>query len=152
MRKLLLAVALLLIPSITFGAGTCVLDQSGTQSGGNRMWRQYLCTADASDGSMAAFTVGGFYDFYIYSIETWSGTTAPTDNTDFTLLEAVTGEDIVGGNGTDGIDATTSNTVLPRSSFMSLNFYHMIKGDLTLTITNNSVNSAEMYIRVTGVR
>jgi len=152
MRNLLLAVALLLIPSITFGAGTCVLDQSGTQSGGNRMWRQYLCTADAADASMGAYTVTGFYDFYLYSVETWPGSTAPTDATDFTLLEAVTGEDVMGGNGTDAIDATTTSTVLPRSSFMSLNFYHMIKGNMTLTITNNAVNSAEMYIRITGVR
>jgi len=150
--KKLIVLLMLLISTSAMAAGTIVLDQSGTQPGSDRMWRQYICTADAADGSLPATTITGFYDFYIYSVETWSGTTSPTDATDFTLLDAVTGEDLMGGNGTDAIDATTSNTVFPRSSFMSLNFYHMVKGNLTLTITNNSVNSAVFYIRITGVR
>ena len=157
MKKLWIAVLLILllisIPSTSvFAAGTCVLTQSGSQSGGEHIWRQYTCTADAADGTVAAYTVTGFFDFYIYSVETWPGGTAPTDASDFTLLDAITGEDLMGGNGTDAIDATTPKTVLPRSTAMNLNFYHMVKGNLTLTITNNVVNSAIMNIRITGVR
>ena len=137
-----------------YAAGSCVLTQSGTQPGSERMWRQYTCTADDSDGTVPAYTVTGFYDFYIYSVETWPGGTAPTDASDFTLLDAVTGEDLLGGNGTDAIDATTPKTILPRSASMSLNFYHMVKGNLTLTITQQAAatNSAIMHIRITGVR
>ena len=135
----------------SFAAGTCVLTQSGTKPGGERMWRQYTCTADNPAGTIA-YTVTGFYDFYIYSIETWPGTTAPTDATDLTLIDATTGEDLLGGNGTDAIDATTPKTVIPRSTAMSLNFYHMIKGNMTLTITNNAVAEAIMNVRITGVR
>ena len=103
---------------------------------------------------MAAYTVTGFHDFYIYSVETWPGGTAPTDASDFTLLDATTGEDLLGGNGTDAIDATTPKTVFPRSTAMSLNFYHMVKGNLTLTIVQQAAatNDAIMNIRITGVR
>jgi hypothetical protein len=154
MKRLLIALIIMLIsvPSVALAAGTCVFTQSGSKSGSEHMWRQYTCTADAADGSVDAYTVIGFHDFYIYSVETWPGATAPTDASDFTLLDAITGEDLMGGNGTDAIDATTPITVLPRSAAMSLNFYHMVKGNLTLTITNNVVNSAIMNVRITGVR
>ena len=125
MKKLWTAVVLTLllisIPTVALATGTCVLIQAGSQSGADKMWRQYTCTADGS-GLMAAYTVTGFFDRYIYSVETWPGGTAPTDASDFTLLDAVTGEDLMGGNGTDAIDATTPNTILPRSAFMNLNF------------------------------
>lgn len=152
--KTLLAAIIFALLSVcqVFAVGTWVLTQSGTHPGGERMWRQYTCTADAADGSAPAYTVTGFHDFYIYSVETWPGDTTPTDATDLTLLDATTGEDLLGGNGTDSIDATTPKTILPRSTAMGLNFYHMVKGNMTLNITNNSVNSAIMNIRITGVR
>ena len=155
MKRLSVFIAMLFIlgfTTIAFAAGSCVLTQAGTQTGSDRMWRQYTCTADASAATVPAYTVTGFYDFYIYSVETWPGAVAPTDATDFTLLDAVTGEDLLGGNGTDAIDATTPKTIFPRSAAMALNFYHMVKGNLTLTITNNAVNSAVMNVRITGVK
>ncbi len=157
MKRLLITsiIALFIIGYVAmpvFAAGTWVLTQSGSQPGSDRMWRQYTCTADDSDGSAPAYTVTGFSGFYIYSIETWPGGTAPTDATDFTLLDSTTGEDLLGANGTDAIDATTPKTIFPRSTAMSLNFYHLVKGDMTINITNNSVNSAIMNVRITGVK
>ena len=135
-----------------FAAGECVLTQSGTHPGQDIMWRQYTCTADASDGSVPAHTITGLSGFYLYSVETWPGATAPTDASDLTLLDATTGEDLLGGNGTDAVDATTPKTIAPKSTAMDLNFYHMVKGNLTMNITNNSVNSAIINVRVTGVK
>jgi len=155
MKKLLLMIiCLICIPSVVLAAGACVLTQSGSQPGSDKMWRQYTCTADAGDGTVAAYTVVGFYDRYIYSVETWPGAVAPTDASDFTLLDATTGEDLLGGNGTDAIDATTPKTIFPKSAAMGLNFYHMVKGDLTLTIVQETAktNSAVMNVRITGVR
>jgi len=135
-----------------FAAGSWVLTQTGTHTGSERMWRQYTCTADASTGSAPAYTVTGFHDFYLYSVETWPGTTAPTADSDVTLLDAITGEDLLGGNGTDAIDAATPNTISPKSAAMSANFNHLVKGNMTINITNNAVHSAIMHIRITGVR
>ena len=154
MKKLLIIILLLVLPTSVFAAGACVLTQTGSQPGASKMWRQYTCTADAADGTVAAYTVTGFYDYYIYSVETWPGATAPTDASDFTLLDAVTGEDLLGGNGTDAIDATTPKTILPKSAAAGLNFYHLVKGNLTLTVVQQAAatNSAIMNIRITGVK
>ena len=158
MKKLLTAFLLVLLiasPAMALpavGDSTCVLTQTGSEPGAEHMWRQYTCTADSGDGSMAAYTITGFNSFYLYSVETWPGATAPTDATDFTLLNAITGEDMMGGNGTNGIDATSTLTLIPRSAAMELNFYHMVKYNLSLVITNNSVLSAIMNVRITGVR
>ena len=156
MKKLtvLLTILMLLVSTMAMAAGTCVLTQTGSQSGAEHIWRQYTCTADAAAGTVPAYTVTGFHDFYIYSVETWPGAPAPTDASDFTLLDAITGEDLLGGNGTDAIDATTPKTIFPKSAAMGLNFYHMVKGNLTLTIVQQAAatNSAVMHIRITGVR
>ena len=152
-KKILsIVMVLVLFSATTFAAGSWVLTASGSQPGSERMWRQYTGTADSADGSLPAHTVTGFHDFYIYSIETWPGGTSPTDATDLTLLDAVTGEDLLGANGTDAIDATTPKTIFPRSAAMSLNFYHLVKGNMTINVTNNSVNSAIINVRITGVK
>lgn len=135
-----------------FSAGSWDLTESGSQPGSKRMWKQYTCTADAADGSVPALTVTGFYDFYLFTIETWPGGTSPSDATDFTLSDATTGEDLLGGTGADSIDATSTITLVPYSVGMDLFYTPIIKGDLTLTITNNSVNSAIINIRITGVK
>ena len=155
MKKLLIVLIMLvlLIPTVALATGTCVITQSGSQPGAEHRWVHYTCTADGS-GLMAAYTVTGFFDFYIYSVETWPGGTAPTDASDFTLLDAITGEDLMGGNGTDAIDATTPKTVLPKSAAAGLNFYHMVKGNLSLVIVQQAAatNNAIMNVRITGVR
>ena len=126
---------------------------SGSQPGTERMWRQYTCTADASNGSFPVLTVVGFQDYHLFTIETWPGDPSPTDATDFTLIDDATiGEDLLGGTGTDAIDATTKKTLIPYSSTMDLFYTPLIKGDITITVTNNSVNSAIINIRLTGER
>ena len=148
---LIIAVSLL-TPTWGLAAGTCVIDETKTQHSSNLTWREYRCTADPSDGSFDVYSAGGFSGFYLYSVETWPGAVAPTDASDLTLIDATTGEDLLGGSGLNSIDATDANTVIPRSSFMSVNFYHMMKDTLNLTITGNSVNSAIINVRISGGR
>ncbi len=150
-KKILsIATVLVLLSTAAFAAGSWVLTTS--QPGSERMWKQYTGTADSGDGSLPARTVVGFTGYYLYTVETWSGATTPTDNSDLTLLDATTGEDLLGGNGTDAIDGSNPNSIFPKSTNMDLNYYHMVKGDMTINVTNNSVNSAIIHIRITGVR
>lgn len=132
-------------------AGTCVLTQGGSFPGAAKRWLQYTCTADAADATIGNTTITGFRDYYLYSVETWPGATAPTDVSDLTLSDSDS-EDLLAGNGTDGIDATDKNTILPESAYMGLKFFHMIKGNLTLAISGNAVNSAIINVRVVGVK
>lgn len=148
MKKLLLTSTLIFMLGFATQAlavGTWELTQSGSHNGTGRQWRQYTFTADDSDGSVPAHTVVGFHDFYIYSVEIWPGGTAPTDGTDLTLIDATTSSDLLGGKGTNAIDATASRIILPMPGSLA-------KGNLTLNVSNNSVNSAVVHIRITGVK
>jgi len=150
-KKILSIVMVLCLLSATvFAAGSWVL--TSAQPGSERMWKQFTGTADSGDGSLPAYTVVGFGDYYLYSVETWSGAVTPTDDSDFTLLDATTGEDLLGANGTDAIDGSNPNSIFPKSTNMDLNFYHVVKGNMTINVTNNSVTSAIIHIRITGVR
>ena len=154
MKRLLLTISTCLITGFfaasVFAAGSWTLVSSGSSPGSDLRWMQYQATADASDGSVPDYTVTGFSGFFLYTVETWPGTTAPTDATDCTLSDATTGEDLLGGNGTNGIDATSSLTLLPKSAAMDISYTPPIKGSLTLGVTNNSVNSAIINVRITG--
>jgi hypothetical protein len=152
MKKLLLTLFILLISCDVFAAGACVENTDYANNGSITKWRVYTCTGSADDGTIANTTITGFSGYYLYTIETWPGGTAPTDETDFTLLDALTGEDLMGGNGTNGIDATSKLTLIPKSAAMSLNLFHLVKGNLTFVVSNQAVHSAVFCVRITGVK
>lgn len=95
--------------------------------------------------------------FYVYSITSYPGGTAPTDNTDLVWTVAKTGTtksvDILGTNGTDFIDATTTKELMTHQAFSSLNFYHVMDSDNTYTLTtsNNAVASATFVLEMVFV-
>ena len=148
MKRLLFVLFILGFYANIFAAGTCVITESRT--GGDIRWIQYTCTADDDDATVTDYTVTGFDGFYLHSVETWPGSPSPTDATDLQLLDAVSGFDLLGGNGTNGIDATTPVVILP--SVAATTFYHMIKGNLTIDIDSNAASSAVMQIRITGTK
>lgn len=133
-----------------FAAGSWTIVSSGSDPGTDLRWIHYQATADASDGSVPDYTVTGFSRYFLYTVETWPGSPSPTDATDLTLSDAVTGEDLLGGNGTDGIDATSPLTLFCYSPGMDTIYTPPIKGNLTIGVTNNSVNSAIINVRITG--
>lgn len=152
MKKILLALTMLLLFAVQAHAvGTCT--KTSAYNGINVRTATYTCTDDAADADNTAFTatITGFGGFYLYTVETWPGTTAPTDDSDYTLKDGE-GEDLMGAYGTDGIDATTKETHIPKSTAADLNLYPIIHGDLTLAITNQNVESAIIYFRITGVK
>jgi len=132
-------------------AGSCVL--SNTRNGINLRWLEYICTADASDGTIAPKVIPGFVDYFIYSAEAWPGATAPTDGSGYTITDEE-GEDFLGGNGATAIDDVNKTTIVPKSTKANATFQHHVKGDLTLTITQAAVatNSAIINIRITCLK
>lgn len=151
MKRLTLAVFLIAIlaASNAFAVpGTC--DLSFEHKQGNDLWQDWICVGDSGDGTYPTFTVSGFKGYYLYSVETWPGGTTPDALTDFTLTDRKS-EDLLGENGIGSIDDTDGNTIIPKSAFMTLNFYHKVKGDLTGAITGNTTHSAIVNVTITGV-
>lgn len=112
------------------------------------------CTADAANGSFPAMVINPLavdinnssFDIRglkLYSVKAIPGDTAPTDATDCTITDA-DGVDLLGGKGADLIDATSKTWVPFGPSTFALPA--LITGDISINITNNSVNSAQTTI------
>jgi hypothetical protein len=133
------------------GTITGVLTRIGVQQGRPQICKLVLsCTADAGNGSfpavvlnpLAVDSAGTTFDIRglkLYSVKGIPGETAPTDATDLTITDEY-GVDLLGGKGTDVIDAT-SKTWIPAGP-ANYTLPALITGNITATITNNSVNSA----------
>lgn len=80
-------------------------------------------------------------------IRTLFGATAPTDDVDLQIKDADS-VDILGGGGTNMIDSATNNEFWPLVDGQPT--LQPIEGALTLSVANNSVNTAlftvELYI------
>jgi hypothetical protein len=129
MKKLLI-IMICLIPMIVYGANSsndCVV--SGASISG---CVTTVCTwvADDTDASIPTATV---YGGCVWKVITDPGTPAPTDNYDIKLLDSYS-QDVLESN---LLDRDTSNTETVR-----LNPCLPFDGTATLTITDNSVNSA----------
>ncbi len=109
------------------------------------------CTADADAASYPATVINTLeniakYDIrgmFLSEVKTIPGSTGPTDDTDFTITDEY-GVDILGSRGTNAIDNATKNHIVAgvASNYQPA----LITGNLTLTITNNSVKSAVVTI------
>jgi hypothetical protein len=90
----------------------------------------------AVDSAGTTFDIRGLK---LYSVKGIPGDTPPTDATDLTITDEY-GVDLLGGKGTDVIDET-SKTWIPAGP-ANYTLPALITGNITATITNNSVNSA----------
>ena len=158
MRRIFLAIFLSLLPS-TSASSACVETARNIYTGQSRGFNNFIvisltCTASATDASFTSKTITGLKGWSLYRVITSPGSTAPTDNSNLTLKDTLgaASEDLLGTNGTGGVDNATKNTIFPRNTYHSLNDYPPILGTLTLAITNNSVNSAITYIRIVGAK
>ena len=84
------------------------------------------------------------FDSFIFLAKSNPGATAPTALWDYTFV-AEDGEDVLGGEGADR-SATTTERIRAKTDTSFGEAY--IDGTGTLTITNNSVNSATVVIKV----
>lgn len=143
MKKFLTALILLasVAPRI-WAAGTCTytLSPIGTTP---VFALTFKCTADASTGSypstlVTAIVPSAVLGSRISTAEFAPGSPAPTANWSVTLSDSL-GLDLLGGNG-----ANQSATVTGGATIGSI----PVTGTLTLAITGNSVNSAQVTIVV----
>jgi hypothetical protein len=90
----------------------------------------------AVDSNGTLFDIRGLK---LYSVKAYPGDTAPTDATDCTITDEY-GVDLLGGKGENLIDATSKTWIPAGPSNFALPA--LITGNITVTITNNSVDSA----------
>ena len=104
----------------------------------------FTCTADSSDGSYPATTVSANIKGRLLQIVTDPQSTAPQDNYDITVTDSV-GADLLLGV---GANRDTSNTEVAIVESNGANSVVAETDTLTLTITNNNVNSAGIVIKL----
>lgn len=155
MKKLILALALLLVSARVFAAGTCVPSYSDA---GSVFTISYACTADAAAATYPSTTLDANVmaslkkrGFYLYEVYTSPGATAPTDETDFTLADS-NGLDILGTAGLNKIDATSDLRFFPKNSAGGYSFPAITGTAYTMAISNNAVNSAVTAITFVFVK
>lgn len=155
MKKLIYAVlilGLMLCPVLSFAAGTTTVGTPQTIKVLASMKKvvPVTITADASDGSIVNGTLNpvtlGIEGWYLYTVETDPGTTAPTDNYDLVINDA-NGFDVSGGL---LANRSTSVTQLVNIGTATHGF-PVMRGNWTLAGSNNSVNSATVVVYLTFV-
>lgn len=105
----------------------------------------FTCTADASAHTFPVTASDGDLDGYVFLVVTDpDGTTAPTDNYDITLTDA-NSVDVMGGELSNRDTANSEQAVPLIDAVFGSRF---VKGPLTITITNNSVDSAGIVVKV----
>jgi hypothetical protein len=139
---LTLVVALLLAwPATLWAAGT--ITQSYVAVGNIRKV-VFTCTADAAAATFPATVLTGKIEGRLIAIETDPGSTAPTDNYDIAITDAL-GLDVLQGAGQNRDTVTTESAAIVFAS-TSVNPVVDESDTLTLAITNNAVNSATITI------
>ena len=135
----------------------------GVSTDGHKPLRVVTCTCTHHTDNSLSVTSDGITglengaldsgEWCLLGVETKPGGTAPTDATDLTIKNAL-GADLLGGNGTDLVDATTvahANAGFTNSDDEVL-FPYPIVDTLTFATATNSVASAiftlKMYLKL----
>jgi len=97
-------------------------------------------TADDADGSIPTLAVDIPYDSELHSITTDPGTPAPTASYDITLIDS----DGIDRAQSVGLDRHTTNSEEALIVFSGTGIHPIVRSGerLTITVTNNIVNSA----------
>lgn len=113
-----------------------------------------VCTADAGDNSFPATVVTprpssnpgmDLVGWYLYAVHAKPGSTAPTDASDLTVTN-LDGLDLLGGRGTDLLDATSITSCAAGSTVTAMPM--PITGPVTLNLSNNSIASAIVTLKL----
>ena len=142
MKRMLLAlVMLVLMTSLAFGAGTATVAAPTYNNERDKGFIVITWTGDASDGSVPAATISmvsyKLVGWYLYSIETDPGSTAPSDNYDITITDA-NSLDICYSQ---ALNRDTSNTEIAFCTTSGKGFY-VVRGNLIFNLSGNSEASA----------
>jgi hypothetical protein len=147
-RLFLLTLAVLLIPSTVWGAGTVTVSNQNQ----NAHDTSYTVTfAWTSDGTNAADAVAYFpYGAYITRVVTDPGSTAPDPNYDITLTD-VDSYDVMGGTLANRHTSTTEQVVPTVHSDGTNTIFGAVhvQGAITLNVSNagaSKVGQVRLYI------
>jgi hypothetical protein len=143
MKKILLSIILLaFFASSAWGAGSCVLT-STDMAKPDRKDFVLTCTGD---GTIAAYTLTpaewGLKGWFLYSVTTDPGTSAPTAAYDITLV--VNGEDVAGGLLADR-SATATETVVICPTTKS---WHIAGDAMAVTFADETANPSTVVVRL----
>jgi hypothetical protein len=141
MKKVFLGLILiLLLTTQAFAAGTVTVVKERVYVMGEtaRIFVTITWTADASNATVPNTTINavgyGLTGWYLYSIETNPGSPSPTPSYGIKLLD------------TDGADISSSFIMARDASNTEIEYLKpycpVVRGDLTFTLSYNSVNSA----------
>ena len=152
MKRIILACLFVLFASQAMAAGTISVI-SDVQPDEYTRIVVYSVAFDSAAASPAATALNsisvlgglnhpGMGGWWLLSVSTLYGSTAPTDDTDLYIYRnyGTSKIDILGGNGANSIDNAVNNTIFPATSTRAL------MGDEIISISNNSVNSATCEI------
>lgn len=148
MKKLLLILALFfMMCGQVWAAGTVTISKS-TFLGGNMIMLKFACVGDSANGSFPATASVDATGGYITRVIIDPGATQPTALYDLTLTD-ITTADLLEGLGAD-LSQTATKSIVPYYSDIGVYGDKPFMGALTLTITNNAVNSAivDVYVFV----
>ena len=148
MKKIFLVIILLIfITTSAWGAGSCVLTSSDMVKPDRK---EFVLTC-TGDGTIAAYTLTpaewGLKGWFLYSVTTDPGTSAPTADYDITLV--VNGEDVSGGLLEDrSATATETVVICPitkgwhiAGDAMAVTFANEIANPSTIVVTLRYVNN-----------
>uniref|UniRef100_A0A6H1ZDE1 Uncharacterized protein n=1 Tax=viral metagenome TaxID=1070528 RepID=A0A6H1ZDE1_9ZZZZ len=124
------------------GAGT--VTQTDVQIYLNTRALTFTCTADSTAHTYPVTASDGNIDGYVFLVVTNPGTVGPTDNYDITLTDS-DAVDVMGGELLNR-DILNSEHAIPLIDAVFGSRF--VKGPLTITITNNLVNSAVVVVTV----
>ncbi len=114
----------------------------------------FSCTGDSSDGSIPDSATSSIYTdeivgWYLDQVIVDPGATAPTADSDVVINDEW-GFDLLGGNGSNLLHSSTTKTTIPATD--GQNKRQPVLGALTLSVTNQSVNSATYDVILVLVR
>jgi hypothetical protein len=149
MKRILLSLAILVMTaSLAFGAGTVTVTAPTFNYEKDKAFISIAWVGDAGGGTLPATTINmssyKLIGWYLYSVETDPGDTAPTDNYDITITDA-NSLDICYSQ---ALNRDTANTEIAFCSASGKGFY-VVRGSLTVNISGNAVNSATGTIILT---
>jgi len=140
--------ALLLLPVLCLGAGTVTYTIQDALDGKAR-FITFSATADASAHTYpdTSTTIGETAGYWLCSMETDPGSTAPTDDYDITVKSAL-GTDLLGGAGANRDETNTEIAYPTIDSTSGQKGCVPINSALTLGISGNGVDSATTTIKL----
>lgn len=143
---LIVFVSFLLIPSATLAAGSCVFTSVETYGVPQKSQTKMVTLTCTGDGSITAFSfvpaTYGVKGWWLYSVTTDPGTSAPTDQYDITLL--VNSEDMANSRLLNRSSSATETIVIADST----KGYWLASETMAITFANNTANPSTIVLKL----